>query len=134
MKLLPDESVDRRLGASFPDTIEVQAVRGMGWLGARNGDLIRRAAALGFDALITADANIGYQQNLAHLPLTIIVLRANRTRLQELQPLVPMVLSILDRQPGKTLVSVRATPLDDWTLDRSGAWARRQGRRAKVAA
>ena len=120
MKLLLDESVDWRLGVSFPDTIEVQSVRSMGWLGARNGDLIRRAAALGFDALITADANIGYQQNLGHLPLTIIVLRAFRTRLQELQPLVPRVLSILDSQPGKTLVTVRATPLEEATADRSG--------------
>ena len=120
MKLLLDESVDWRLGVSFPDTIEVQSVRSMGWLGARNGDLIRRAAALGFDALITADANIGYQRNLGHLPLTIIVLRAFRTRLQELQPLVPRVLSILDSQPGKTLVTVRATPLEEATADRSG--------------
>lgn len=125
MKLLLDESVDWRLGASFPDTIEVQSVRSMGWLGARNGDLIRRAAALGFDALITADSNIGYQQNLAHLPLTKIVPRAFRTRLQELQPLVPRVLSILDSQPGKTLVTVRATPLVEATADRNGGRAKR---------
>ena len=55
MKLLLDESVPRRLGSIFPDSIEARAVQQMGWAGSKNGDLLRMAAEDGFDAFITAD-------------------------------------------------------------------------------
>ena len=67
----------------------------MGWAGSTNGDLIRRAAAHGFDALVTADRGIEYQQNPDRLPIPVLVLIAPRTRVQELRGLVPRVVDVV---------------------------------------
>ncbi len=95
MKLLFDESIPRQLGVHFPDHFEIQTAQRMGWAGSKNGDLLRLAAFHGFDALITADQGIEYQQNLESLPIPVVVLIAARTRIQELQPLVPRVVDVL---------------------------------------
>ena len=95
MKLLFDESVPRPLGAYFPRSFEILTVQRMGWTGRSNGDLLRLAAAHEFDAFVTADRGIEYQQNLDNLPLPVIVLIASRTRTQELQPLVGRVVDVV---------------------------------------
>ena len=95
MKLLLDESVPRRLGGFFPDAFEVRTAQRMGWAGSTNGDLLRRAAAHGFDAFITADRGIEYQQNPDRLPIPVLVLIAPRTRVQELRVLVPRVVDVV---------------------------------------
>ncbi len=91
MKLPPDESVPRRLGSFFPGEFETRTVQQMGWTGVGNGDLLRLGAAHGFDALVTVDRGIEYQQNLARLPIPVIIMVARQNRLQELRPLVPQV-------------------------------------------
>jgi hypothetical protein len=45
----------------------------MGWSELSNGDLLRAAEQL-FDALITTDQSIGYQQNLTDRVIAILVL------------------------------------------------------------
>ena len=45
----------------------------MGWAGLDNGDLLRAAEAQ-FDALITTDQSLPYQQNLSKSPLAILAL------------------------------------------------------------
>ena len=95
MKLLLDESVPRQLNAFFPNTFEVRTVQRMGWAGSKNGDLLRLAAAHGFDAFITADQGIEYQQNFDNRPLPVIVMIASRTRVQELQSLLPRVVDVV---------------------------------------
>ena len=95
MKLLFDESVPRQLARFFPDLFEIYTVQRMGWAGSKNGDLLRLAADHGFDALITADQRIEYQQNLNRLPIPVIVMIAYRTHVQELQSLVPEVVEIV---------------------------------------
>jgi hypothetical protein len=45
-----------------------------GWAGAKNGDLLQRAAGQ-FDLLLTVDTNLEYQQNFAGLALAVIVVR-----------------------------------------------------------
>ena len=108
MKLLLDESVPRRLGSLFPDSFEVRTVQQMGWAGSKNGDLLRMADENGFDAFITVDQGIEYQQNLAGLALPVIIMVARRNRLQELQPLVPGVVAILSRTPQSRIYRVSA--------------------------
>ena len=98
MKLLLDESIPRRLGGLFPRSFEIVTVPEMGWAGTRNGELLRKATEAGFDALVTADQGIEYQQNLSTLGLRIVVLISPRTRLQELEPLVPKVVDVLQRE------------------------------------
>ena len=95
MRLLLDESFPRQLGGFFPDAFEVRTAQRMGWAGSKNGDLLRRAAAHGFDALVTADRGIEYQQNPDHLPMPVLVLIASRTRVQELRVLVPRVVDVV---------------------------------------
>ncbi len=90
MKLLFDESVPSRLGSFFPDGFEVLTVRQMGWTGSSNGDLLRLTSAYGLDVLITVDRGIEYQQNLAYLTISVIMI-AHQNRLQELKPLIPEI-------------------------------------------
>ena len=87
MRLLLDESVSRRLARSLPNH-DVRTVAEMGWAGARNGDLLLRASSE-FDALITVDKNMAYQQNLSSLPLAVVLLDARSIELGALLPLIP---------------------------------------------
>ncbi len=41
----------------------------------KNGELIAAAEAAGFEAFITTDKNLGYQQNLVGRTLAVVVLR-----------------------------------------------------------
>ena len=98
MKLLLDESVPRRLALSFPESFTLRTVQEMGWAGTGNGLLLSLAASQGFDALITVDRGIEHQQNVSDLPIPVIIMRAPRNRLAELQPLVPGVEDVLSRK------------------------------------
>jgi len=46
-------------------------------------------AATDFDAFITVDQNLPYQQNTANLPIAIVMLIARSNELQELLPPMP---------------------------------------------
>lgn len=65
------------------------------WAGCGNGELPRRAAGHGFDSIITVDQGFEYQQNVAELPIPVVIMIARRTRLQELRPLVAAVIAVL---------------------------------------
>ena len=69
-----------------------------------------RSSTSEFDALLTADQNIQFQQNLKTLPLAVVVLVADSNRLESLEPLVPRVLQTLTTLEAKTLVRVGAQP------------------------
>ena len=60
----------------------------MGWGGIRNGELLARAASE-FDAVISVDKNLQYQQNLGTLPIAVVVLDAKSNELPYLLPLIP---------------------------------------------
>lgn len=106
MRLLLDESLPRPLGDLLTGH-DVRTVAEHGWARLSNGTLLRQAAAE-FDALLTADQNIEFQQNLKTLPIAVVVLIAESNRLESLEPLVPRLLKILaDLQPT-TLVRVGA--------------------------
>jgi hypothetical protein len=49
----------------------------MGWNSLSNGELLAAAEAAEFDAMITADSNIKYQQNLTGRRIALIVLSTN---------------------------------------------------------
>ena len=70
----------------------------MGWSGLSNGDLLD-AAESQFDAFVTTDQNLRYQQNLASRRLAILVLPfASWPRLQSH---VPTIVSAIDGlKPG----------------------------------
>jgi hypothetical protein len=106
MRLLLDESIPSRLRRSLNDH-SVRTVVEAGWSGVKNGKLLALAAAE-FDAFITVDKNLPYQQNLAMLPIALVVLDSVSNELSALLPLVPALpreLSLL-KPKSYTLVTV----------------------------
>jgi predicted nuclease of predicted toxin-antitoxin system len=102
MRVLLDENLPIDLAAILP-THEVETVVGLGWAGVKNGELLRRAAER-FDALITMDSNLEYQQPIYRLALGVVVISASSNRMHTLTPLIPSVLTALDRLgPGEVL-------------------------------
>lgn len=94
MKLLLDENLPQPLRHDLVGH-DCSTVTHMGWNGVENGALLALAANAGFDALLTKDENLRYQQNLANLPLAVVVLRAPSNRIDDLRPLVPALLTAL---------------------------------------
>ena len=87
MRLLLDECVPGRLRKALPGH-DVSTVVQAGWSGVKNGRLLALAATK-FDAFITVDKNLPYQQNQAKLPISIFVLNSCSNELTSLLPLIP---------------------------------------------
>ena len=104
MRLLLDESIPRRLRQSLLGH-EVRTVFEAGWSGIKNGKLLT-LAAMEFDAFITVDKNLPFQQNLATIPIAIVVLDALSNELPVLLPLVPELLKQLSSLQPRTYVRV----------------------------
>ena len=105
MRLLLDESVPSRLRRSLTDH-SVRTVVESGWSGVKNGKLLALAATE-FDAFITVDKNLPFQQNLATLPIALVVLDALSNELPALQPLVPALLRELSVLKPRSYVLVK---------------------------
>lgn len=75
MKILVDENLpdDFRHELTGHNAVTVHY---LGWSGMKNGDLLAKAAASGFDALVTMDSGVPYQQNAAALAVSVVVLKA----------------------------------------------------------
>jgi predicted nuclease of predicted toxin-antitoxin system len=100
MRLLLDEHLPVGLSAELHGHA-VDTVSGRGWTGIKNGELLRRMTGQ-YDVLVTMDRNIEFQQRLSTLPFGIVLVRAPSTRMQDLRPLVPSILSALDAvEPGR---------------------------------
>jgi hypothetical protein len=77
----------------------------MRWSDIGNGTLLSRAAKT-FDAFITVDQNIRYQQNLSSLPLMVIVLIAPANDPDTLRPYAPFVLKAVAAYSGRVLLLI----------------------------
>ena len=93
-RLLLDECVPRRLGALI-EGHEVRTVGQMRWASTPDRNLLRRAADDQFDAVVTVDRSLPFQQRIAELPLAVVILRARTNRFAELAELIPQA-------PGRT--------------------------------
>lgn len=103
MRILLDENLDWRLQCDLPGHT-VESVPLIGWAGLKNGALLARANER-FDALITMDASLPKQQNLARFQIAVIGLKARTNRLADTRPLMPKVRTALPRlRPGKIIV------------------------------
>ena len=105
MKILLDHCVPQPLRTMLPGH-DVVSSGFMGWDGLRNGLLLKTAAAAGFDVLLTTDKQMPYQQNLATLPIAILLVSSLGTRLQDIRPVLPQVLEALEKLQPRTLVEV----------------------------
>ena len=97
MRLLLDESIPVKFRRSLPNH-DVRTVVEMGWSGVKNGKLLALAAD-SFDAFVTVDKNLPFQQNLTTLPIAVVVLDAVSNEL----PALLHLLSALEQ----TLLSLK---------------------------
>ena len=107
MKLLLDENLPHQMRLELPGH-EVFTAGYMGWSGVENGDLLLRATSGGFDALITNDRGLEYQQNLATLPLAVVVLLAPSNTIEAIRPVYPALLAALAILQPREFVKVSA--------------------------
>jgi hypothetical protein len=87
MRVLFDECLPTRKLRPVFHGYDVVSVQEMGWHSITNGKLLALAEPH-FDAFITVDSNLRYQQNTPNVDLLIVVLRASSNRLEDLLPLV----------------------------------------------
>jgi hypothetical protein len=108
VRVLLDECLPRRLKRELVGH-EAKTAPEMGWASKRNGELL--AIAVGhFDAFLTADRNLSYQQDVSSFDLAVVVLVAPSNRFLDLLLLVPEILDVLPTAPRGlvTMVPARA--------------------------
>lgn len=107
MKVLLDHCVPRRFRRLLTGH-EVLTAYEMGWAGLRNGALLAEAHNQ-FQAVITVDQNVQFQQNLLTLPLPVGIIVAPNNRYETLAPYAPTVLKWLAQPPARELVRIEAS-------------------------
>ena len=101
MKLLLDECIPIKLKNHFQRHL-CRSVSEEGWAGEKNGELLNKAENAGFQAFLTIDQGIEYQQNLRSRGIAIILIHSKSNRLADLLPHVPEILQNIDAlQPGQ---------------------------------
>ena len=106
MRVLLDECLPRRLAQEIVGH-DVATVADVGWSGALNGDLIRRASWL-FDAFVTVEQGLAGQQHLVAEAdsLAVFLLAAPTCRVDALRELVPNLQRALDAPRAGKVVSI----------------------------
>jgi predicted nuclease of predicted toxin-antitoxin system len=92
--VLVDESLPLELAEELPFE-GTSTVRAQGWLGLRNGVLLRAAVDAGFTVIVTADSNLKHQQNLRKIGIAALVVLRVRNRIEDLRPMIPRVADAL---------------------------------------
>lgn len=108
MKLLLDECLPRKLKGALLGH-EVKTVPEMGWAGIENGDLLPLIETV-FEAFITIDGNMRYQQNMSGRSFALIVLKAQDNTIETLLPMMPKVLAALPSILPAQIVKIAVLP------------------------
>ena len=106
MRILLDESVPSRLGPLLTGHSSISVQR-RGWASIKNGKLLALAAGE-FDVLLTADKGMEYQQNLANLPVAILIVLTRSNRMEHMAPAVPRILEALENLQPRMLTKIAA--------------------------
>ena len=94
MRVLLDHDVDVRLRHDFPRSFDVETTQYRGWQAYDNGALLRRADET-FDARVTLDGSIPFQQHLPGYALRVVVLKTRAQQRAAFTELVPGVAEAL---------------------------------------
>ena len=78
MFVLFDNNTPRTLARYLLENHTLTEARARGWGELENGELLNAAEAAGFEVFVTADRNMGYQQNLTTRKIAIVVLGKGR--------------------------------------------------------
>jgi hypothetical protein len=106
VKVLLDHCVPRRFGRLVTGHF-VRTAFEMGWSGLSNGVLLAQVS-LQFDAFLTVDQNVQFQQNLSILPLPVAIIIAPDNRFETLTPYAPAVLDWLAHPLMRELVRIES--------------------------
>jgi len=102
--VLIDESLPKPIRRELAGH-QVFTVQQRGWSSTKNGALLQAAERAGFEAFLTADQSLEYQQNLSKSRLRIVVFAAPSNRLEHIRPLLPQALAALaEMHAGETRV------------------------------
>ena len=105
MRILVDESLPRQLVPLLVGH-DARMVQAEGWSAVQNGELLRRAAAAGYDVFVTPDRKLEYQQHIPRVGVAVVVVRAHTNRIEDLRPLVPALLQVLPSLLAGTVTHV----------------------------
>lgn len=101
MRLLLDENLPKRLKQDLKEH-EIYTAAEKGWTGISNGKLLGLLIENKFDALLTFDKNLQYQQNFTKYTIAVLVLNAPDNSYATLKNLVQKIKDVLttDIKPG----------------------------------
>lgn len=100
MRVLLDGNLPRAFAALLPGH-RVDSIHQRRWSDLDDGPLLD-AAESEYDAFVTMDQNLRFQQNLRGRRLRILIVRAPRNTLPVLAPVAPAVLAALgEMTPGE---------------------------------
>ena len=105
MKLLLDERIPRSFKRQMTGH-DCQTVPEMGWAGKKNGELLSLAKINRFDAFLTIDRGLEYQQNLSDPGIAIILVKSKSNRLLDLVAHAPAILDALKSARAGQLIHV----------------------------
>lgn len=105
MKLLLDENLPHQMRLELPGH-DVFTAAYMNWSGIENGELLRLAAAGGFDVLITNDRGLEYQQNRDALPLAVVVVLTKANTIEAIRSAYGELLALLTTIRPRELVKL----------------------------
>ena len=108
MKLLLDENLPKKLKLDFPEH-EIFTAADRSWNGKKNGELLKLMVEENFDALLTFDQNLQFQQNFKTYPIAVLVLNAADNTYVTLHSLVPLIKKVLTTglSAGPTVISLQ---------------------------
>jgi predicted nuclease of predicted toxin-antitoxin system len=105
MKVLLDDNLPHALRNEL-STHTCFTVAYMKWGGVENDELLARAAAAGFEVMLTKDANLQYEQSLADLPIAVIVLHTKSNDMDDIRPHIPALLAALSTMLPRKITHV----------------------------
>ncbi len=102
MRVLIDECAPSALGRFLRQHgHECRTAQEAGWGGKQNGELLQLAENT-FDALVTLDTNLRYQQNLTQRKIAVVMIRTHSNRLADLSQHFPACAQALKKiKPGE---------------------------------
>lgn len=106
MKLLLDENLPRKLKYRFNQSFIVATINEMKWNAKKNGELMQLLQDNGFEALITSDKNLQYQQNLERYKIKVVVLDVRDNRYETVLPLIERVEKVLLENTQDYLIKI----------------------------
>lgn len=95
MRLLLDENLPKRLKQDLSEH-EIFTVKDREWTGISNRKLLQLLIDHKFDALLTFDKNLQYQQNFSKYTIAVVVLNAADNSYMTLKLLVPKLKELLE--------------------------------------